>query len=180
MKIYQKITSEDEITPSIFYLITSHHPPCQLNRTWRLIVFGHRIYICTRCLGQYIGMALAIFATISLDFQVECIGSALLFFGILPFPAAFDWFTQTVWGRESVNSIRVLTGFLLGISLGTSIGAFLSRNWNYLAVALLICFSYMIIIMILLRRNRIITAYLDPYEQFIATTMNTESDLSAK
>src|SRR5258708_14182676 len=101
--------------------MTAHHPPCQLNRTWHFNFCGHKLYFCTRCIGQYSGMILALFAMLFAGFKVTTIWNAGAYFLLLPFPATCDWFTQTMGWRESINSIRVLSGFLYGISLGVCI-----------------------------------------------------------
>ena len=167
MQFYKKIQTELNIQPSIFFLITSHHPPCQLNRTWKLTLFGHKIFICTRCFGQYAGTILGVLSIILFSPTFSVI-EALFLFGLLPFPATLDWLTQTIMPRESINPIRALTGFLFGLSVGVCLGCILSLNLGCLLIAIPIYSLYMIIGFGLLQRSNIIQDYLTPYEDFLS------------
>jgi len=46
-------------------------------------------------------------------------------FVLFPLPSTIDWATQKIGLRESRNSIRVSTGFLLGVSQGLLIVSYL-------------------------------------------------------
>ncbi len=168
MKFYCKVVDRNRITPSIFYLITSHHPPCQLNRTWEIFLGGHRIFICTRCLGQYLGLLVAFLLTLFQYLHVTAYGEALLYFGLFPLPATLDWFSQTMRWRESINSIRFFTGCGYGVSLGVCFGSIWMFNLYGLLFALLIYSCYLLIIFYLLRHFDVLDDYLAPYEQFVS------------
>jgi uncharacterized membrane protein len=167
MKFYHKITDELQITPSVFFLVTSHHPPCQLNRTWRFNIFGHKVYICTRCLGQNSAIVFSLLSILVFGFRVDSISAAILFFGILPFPATIDWLTQTMGWRESINAIRITTGFLYGVSIGICLGCILTFNLKALLFAVIFYPVYLLVVLGILRRYQKIPDYLQPYEDFL-------------
>lgn len=167
MKFYDRITNENAIVPSVFFLITAHHPPCQLNRTWRINIWGHKIYICTRCMGQYIGILLSLIVVLSKWLLIEQGLQMAIVFGVFPFPATIDWFTQTMGLRESNNVIRCLTGFLYGISLGTCISCFIMLNFNAILISSLLYSLYIACVIYLLRKLQLIENYLNPYEDFL-------------
>ncbi|MCA9940041.1 MAG: DUF2085 domain-containing protein [Anaerolineales bacterium] len=173
MKFYSKIDNESKIEPSIIFLITSHHPPCQLNRTWRLNVSGHKIFICTRCFGQYIGIGLGILL-ILLGFEISELAGAILFFGFLPLPATLDWTTQTVMGRESKNTLRIMTGFLFGVSIGAFLGAIFRFNLRALLFALPMYSIYIGSVLWLFYGSNIMEDYLAPYEQYLSSSSDSQ------
>jgi uncharacterized membrane protein len=61
----------------------------------------------------------------------------LTFFGafLLSVPAVIDWSTQTLGLRESRNSIRSITGFLLGYAVGFVLASF--NVFYYILVVIL-------------------------------------------
>jgi len=109
-----------------------------------------------------------------LDFKISNPIEAMLIFGILPFPATLDWFTQTMRWRESVNLVRVLTGFLYGVSTGVCLGNALKFNMNVLLVAIPTYSAYIAIVIWLLRKHQVLRNYLAPYEQFLSVKSDSE------
>ncbi len=168
MKFYQKITSEVEIIPSLLFLATAHHPPCQLNRTWRFTIWGHKFYICTRCTGQYLGTLAALYLVLFGGFLVEGLLVKIILFGVFPLPATIDWLTQTLGQRESINSIRSTTGFLYGFSIGTSLACVLTLNWKALTFIVPVYTLYILFVMYLLVRLNVLKKYLMPYKSFLS------------
>ena len=167
MKIYQRITDERSIEPSLIYLITSHHPPCQLNRTWKLNLFGHRFFICTRCLGQYAAFIVtAVIGVIEgLPVMDTWIISMIALLTVIP--GVIDWFTQTMGWRESSNSIRVLTGWLFGTALGVLVASLFTGRFDVLLVFVLVFLLVGVSALVLLRANNRFGVYLKPYEDFL-------------
>ena len=74
-----------------------------------------------------------------------------LWFALLPLPAALDWFTQAVGGRESRNSVRVVTGALLGAAFTDLIASLLLARWTVVLAGLLVMMLYIIALMVSLR-----------------------------
>lgn len=177
MKLYCKIDDESEIRPSLFFLMTSHHPPCQLNRTWQISLFGHLLFICTRCLGQYLGIIFAVVMMAISGFQVNQLLEALIFYVLLPIPVIIDWLTQTLRWRESANPIRVLTGFLFGLSLGATIMSVLTWNLPMLIVSFVSYGFYLVIGLWILKRFQVIDQYLAPYEEFVSSLGHQNTNL---
>ena len=80
-----------------------------------LFVFGHPMAVCARCFG--IAASLGIVALLA--GRLWAIGfrrvrAPLVLVGLAAVPMALDGFTQIFGFRESTNTLRVLTGVLLG------------------------------------------------------------------
>ena len=174
MRLYRKIENRADIKPSVFYLMTSHHPPCQLNRTWEVNVFSHKIYICTRCFGQYLGIFLSLLFLLTSDFVLKGTLREFLLLCILPFPVIIDWLSQTLGFRESSNVIRIISGFIFGINLGILIHFFLNGITLMFITLMVIYVVYAGFVIVLLRRYDVLGAYMEPYEDFIASDLSSE------
>ena len=76
--------------------------------------------MCARCSGYILGLFLIIQSVNILGFNIEQIHPSFVFSLSILFalPLIIDWVTQSWKLRESNNSIRLLTGLLMGISTG--------------------------------------------------------------
>jgi uncharacterized membrane protein len=158
---------EKDINFNLLFLLTAHHPPCQLNRTFRIGISGKTLYLCTRCLGQWIGFVLSIgWGLCTIPAERNFVQNILVF-GLLPLPVAIDWSTQTLGYRESNNPLRMLTGLLYGASLGQYISSLFSRDWPAALTGASVYFFYMLIFWFVISRPGIASTYLRPYEEFI-------------
>jgi len=100
----------------LLFLLLSHHRPEQLHRTIHVNFRGRNVYLCARCTGEYSGI-LSLFIAWFFGFEFPA-WLYLPLISTLPLPSAFDWVTQSCKLRESRNTIRISTGFLLGITKG--------------------------------------------------------------
>lgn len=73
--------------------------------------FGLEKYLCSRCLGIFIGWFIGLFLVLC-QYQIWTIWSI-----ILMLPLIIDGFLQALLYRESNNLVRLTTGFLFGIGL---------------------------------------------------------------
>ncbi len=102
------------------YLL-SHHGPGEENRCHTIRVSNQSIQLCARCSGIYpgIGGGLIIhIARLLLDYQ-------LLLIAILPIFALVDWAVTSLTVVDGWNSIRTITGSLLGIAYGLGLSHFI-------------------------------------------------------
>lgn len=107
---------EKEDGLSLLFLLLSHHMPEKLHRTIRIGFRGRNVYLCARCTGIYTGIA-SVFIAWFFNFNLPTwLYLPLLL--ILPASSMVDWVTQSCKLRESRNSTRICTGFLLGIGWG--------------------------------------------------------------
>ena len=97
---------------SFVELLIEHHPPWLRSRCLSLKLFNKRIYVCARCTGTILGVIIA--SIISFKFSNPYV------IALLVLPTMIDWGTQKLCLRESSNSLRVLTGFSLGMALNYS------------------------------------------------------------
>lgn len=67
--------------------------------------------LCSRCTGTLVGVF-----TLTI-FHLEIINTSLVVILVLGLPALLDGITQFVGWRESNNKLRLITGFLLGMSI---------------------------------------------------------------
>ena len=96
-------------------LLLSHHSPDQLHRTIHISLCGRSVFLCARGVGRYSGLFSAVVASQFLTLPTQ---AYLLIFLFFPLPSTLDWATQKLGLRESRNTTRVFTGFLVGISQG--------------------------------------------------------------
>lgn len=96
--------------------LLSHHPPSGYDRCVR--VGG--LHLCARCLGLYPTMFAALAVQIALRSPMAWPGDPWLAF-LLPVPALVDWARGKFDPRSGTNASRLLTGTLLGISLGRTL-----------------------------------------------------------
>jgi uncharacterized membrane protein len=108
----------------LLFLLISHHPKQKLDHTIHLT---KNVCLCTRCTGVALAMA-TVLACALLGFTL---GSPLIFvlIGVLPVFAVADWFTQSAHLRASNTGLRLLTGYLLGISEGLALLLLFSGQW---------------------------------------------------
>jgi uncharacterized membrane protein len=152
---------------NLLFLLTAHHPPCQLNRTFHVGIGSRKLYLCTRCLGQWIGVALSIGWGLITTPAEKNLAESILVFGLLPFPIALDWSTQTLGLRESNNPLRLLTGWLYGVSLSQYVFALLRQDCTATWVGTGAFLCYMLVFCFIVSRPGIAATYLRPYEAFI-------------
>ncbi len=118
------------------HLIVSHHEPPFMNRCWHFRVGSHTLHICARCSALLLGIITA-FAIQFYILYIEVTPLNFFFAFLMSLPAVADWSTQTLEIRESRNSIRAITGFLLGYGVGYSLSSF--NLIYFLLVPLLYC-----------------------------------------
>lgn len=71
--------------------------------------FGIENYLCSRCLGVYLGAALGVIIVLVLAGPSPLLGLVLMA------PLVVDGLTQTFLERESTNVLRLVTGLAFGI-----------------------------------------------------------------
>lgn len=78
-------------------------------------IANHQFPVCARCTGGYVGIVIMVlmYYLIPMPFNLDMV---VLSF-ILAIPAAFDGITQLLELRESNNTLRFITGLLLGFGL---------------------------------------------------------------
>lgn len=103
-------------------MVLSHHPPCQYNRTLRIF----NVRVCVRCTGIASGVLFALL--ICHYFPVPFIAGIITGF-ILPLPAILN-FTLNELGITRNNTFkRMVTGIMMGLSLGIAFLSLLSEHW---------------------------------------------------
>lgn len=98
---------------SVWWMLLSHHAPCDLDRTWSF--FG--VHICVRCLAVILSIA------VTLVFKSELVGVPLTLGRwlvlLLAIPAWVDFSLGELWNSyPRTNAFRLLTGSLFGWGAG--------------------------------------------------------------
>jgi len=119
MKLGVKIKRENE---SLLFLLLSHHRADKLHRTIQVRLGKRNLYLCARGVGRYSGLIASFIMNGFLGIPLWLYPYGFVF---LPLPSTIDWATQKIGLRESRNSIRVSTGFLLGVSQGLLLVSYL-------------------------------------------------------
>ena len=89
------------------------------HRHWITLSFnGKKIRLCSRCSGTVVGYSLLKFVFFQgfKSFNSLLLNHQLFLCILFAFPTILDWTTQTWDWRESTNNLRLVSGFLLGIS----------------------------------------------------------------
>ena len=143
----------------LLFLLLSHHKPDKLDRTIRIRLRGKNVYICARCTGICAGI-LTILAAWFFGFSLP-VWLYLPLLCIFPAPCAVDWVTQSCKLRESRNTLRVCTGYLLGICWGLFF-LLLFKGMFYLFLhAVAILGAYVFLICIIAWKTGFLDSYFD-------------------
>lgn len=119
MKTEQDPSSITRASRIVSFLPLAHHRADQLDHCLLLPLGSRRVALCARCLGLYPSLIIVLFLQAFLQSPRPGIMERwLLVAGI--FPALLDWGRSWLDHRRGNNAIRVITGALLGISLGRS------------------------------------------------------------
>jgi uncharacterized membrane protein len=90
------------------------------NHWFTLKVLGREVRLCARCSGYMVGLlaSMGLHGLIGFDLTNHfSVGTQVFICLLSVLPLASDWLTQS-WGwRESNNSLRFLTGAILGVGI---------------------------------------------------------------
>ncbi|MFX0097755.1 MAG: DUF2085 domain-containing protein [Candidatus Hodarchaeota archaeon] len=103
----------------LWLVFFAHHTPDKFHRCLRIQIRGRKLYLCARCTGMLSGIYAAVFLLPLLQSLVSPITAWIMLIAF-PLPAIVDWLSQYGGKRESNNRIRVVSGFLLGSSIGSA------------------------------------------------------------
>ena len=141
------------------FLLLSHHMPEKLHRTIHLNLKGKDIYLCARCTGDYSGTLIILVAWL-LGFTFP-VGMYLPLVAFLPLFTIIDWITQSCNLRESRNTIRVITGFPLGIAKGLLLLMLIQGWFSLFLLSLVIVGVYVAVISIVAWKTKFVYSYFD-------------------
>jgi len=155
-----RFVMSSENSPSLMFLLLSHHSPKKLHRTIHIRIQGKDLYLCARCMGVWAGIISTLFLAFFLELHLPP-WLYLLLLMVLPAPVMFDWITQSCKLRESRNAIRVGTGFLLGVSWGLFF-LLLARGMLHLFMfALMILGGYIFAVYLIAQKTNFFDDYFD-------------------
>jgi uncharacterized membrane protein len=124
---------------------------------------GKNVYLCSRCTGTSLGIIGVFVANaLGMSFPLEFYLPLISF---LPVVAAVDWFTQSAKLRESKNSIRVGSGFLLGISEALFLLLLINGFLLMFLVAFTVILVYAFSIYLVAAKTKCLDSYLDEINQ---------------
>jgi uncharacterized membrane protein len=146
----------EESGPPDWEILIAHHAPHRYGRTIAVRWGRRRYHFCARCSGEALGfLALIVAAALLLSFR-DSLATPLvgIVLAIVPSVAWLDWISQTLGRRESTNPLRVVSGVLLGGSLGALIVYGATGRWLYFGAALAVLLAYLVsAAAVLLRSN---------------------------
>ncbi|MFX0069137.1 MAG: DUF2085 domain-containing protein [Candidatus Hodarchaeota archaeon] len=102
----------------LWLVFFAHHAPDKFHRCLRIQIRGRKLYLCARCTGMLSGIYVAVFLLPLLQSLVLPTIAWIVLIAF-PLPAIVDWLSQYSGKRESNNRIRVVSGLLLGSSIGS-------------------------------------------------------------
>ncbi|QEE15569.1 DUF2085 domain-containing protein [Promethearchaeum syntrophicum] len=131
--------------PGEFYSqLFTHHSLEEDDHTIIVLIGKVRFYLCTRCTAMILGILITIFLSsialyeFNLPFSPKLALYLIIFLPIFPLT---DWGLQAVLIRKATTISRLITGFILGISM--QMIAFISDE--YVVLEIIIVLSYFII-----------------------------------
>ncbi|MFB6233063.1 MAG: DUF2085 domain-containing protein [Haloarculaceae archaeon] len=95
------------------YLL-SHHEPHEYHRCYTIRTDSRTVRLCARCSGIYPGLGIGLLAY----GHGAGAGIPLVLVALLPLCALADWTVTAFTGLNGYNSVRTLTGSLLGVAWG--------------------------------------------------------------
>lgn len=113
---YQKDRDKLNMSGYIGFLYWQGDVNCNLIASRSFFLNGNQMPVCARCLAIYAGMAVALLFSTRRVYMIKGWG---LILGLVPI--GIDGVVQLFGFYESNNPIRVLTGFLAGLTTGLAI-----------------------------------------------------------
>lgn len=104
----------------IYNVLLTHHSYFEIDHTFKIKFGRTNVYFCSRCSGMIVSLVFSSFMVYlyenitKLPFNQEL---AFFLCILLPIIPLIDWGTQKLRYRKSNTNLRLLTGFILGISL---------------------------------------------------------------
>jgi uncharacterized membrane protein len=145
------------------FLLAAHHPKEKLDHTIRLQIAKKEIHLCTRCTGIAFGMTTAIAI-----FLLGCLPPGwvyLPFIAVLPLSAIIDWFTQSSKKRKSTTTIRLATGYFLGIAEGLGFELLFLGFYLQFLVAVGTALTYALGVYLIAYKTKCLDAYVNEINQ---------------
>ena len=124
----------------IYNVLLTHHSYFEIDHTFKIKFGRTNVYFCSRCSGMIISLVFSSFIVYLYENITKTpFNQELAFFScvFLPIPGLIDWSTQKLKYRKSNTNKRLITGFLLGMSL-----YFLAFTRDYLMLMSIIIIIY--------------------------------------
>ncbi|SFM46942.1 DUF2085 domain-containing protein [Methanolobus profundi] len=131
------------------YLI-SHHECHEYYKCLELNYRGKKQYICSRCLGVYIG----ILSGILYYSYISATHLSYTMIALLPMAALIDWSVTAFRISKSNNIFRVTSGFLLGIAYLNGALLFLQNRTDYMILAIGVFYASASLLLLYLKKRR--------------------------
>jgi uncharacterized membrane protein len=131
----------------------SHHPLDADEHTIVIMIGRVRVYLCTRCTAMLLGVMLTVLSLkIAFDFNGYGISPewALFLIIVLPIFPLTDWGLQALYIRKATTTSRLITGFILGMSM-----QILNLTDSYRPYVLIIVGFYFVVFGLLSRARKI-------------------------
>lgn len=153
----KSVTHSPDSRPTIWFFMLSHHSYGKLSHTIRVSLRGREVYLCARCTGIGIGMAIGLLYVNYLAYGFLQFPSLIVAFAL---PATMDWLLQVFRIRNSTNPRRLATGALIGQAYLVGLIA-LARGWfNLLSYYAVVFAAFAAILYVLFRVTGVMNDYL--------------------
>lgn len=131
--------------------ILSHHEPAEYYKCHHIKFTGIEIYICSRCLGVYLGILIGVLIVI---YNLLNPIYYLFIIDVFPLLALADWSITTFTSKKSNNSIRSITGLFLGFSYMIGVFCLILNLYIIKIICIAIIYSLIAIAMLYIKFNR--------------------------
>ena len=146
-------------------MLVSHHPPCQFDRTFKIL----NIRFCVRCTAILLGILFYVFL---LSYIALPESFNLLIGFILPIPAILNFILNELGFLINSNLKRLITGLLLGISIGILIKGFLKGDLilGFAILTWIIILEF--IVVLILNKAKVLDKFIKEYENAVYKESN--------
>lgn len=131
--------------------IFSHHLPNEYYKCYLVKIRNRNIYICSRCLGIYLGILCGIFIYF-LNIFNEFISYFII--SIFPLFTLIDWIISTFNIHKSYNFFRTFFGILLGIAYSFGVILFFREFPNYYVISIGLFYILISLFLLFLRPKK--------------------------
>jgi uncharacterized membrane protein len=136
--------SREPPDPPAWEILVSHHLPRRYARTFSIHFPRGTVHLCARCSGQALGIVAYVVLFVASRLATSSLFEPLpqLVIALAPLPAALDWVSQSMGGRESTNLVRAVTGAMLGFALSDVLALLAFGKWNLFGAAVIVFALY--------------------------------------
>ena len=151
-------------THQAWRMLLSHHPPCDLDRTWP--IFG--VNVCVRCFGMFVSFCVSLILSFKIAIPCDVLSIVLSISAMLP--AGIDFtLGELILSYPRSNGLRFATGSVFGVGVGVCVSWCYSEGYcTPLLLFMVFSFIMQLVIALLFRLCGHLEEYASKYEDAVS------------